>query len=430
MKILHYTLGFPPARSGGLVGYAIDVMQEQVNQGHSVYALFPGRVNMINKKMYIKEGKFTGIPTYELINSLPLPIFGGIKSPKDFMKTVPEKEFDKFLKKINPDIIHVHTLMGIPKEFFKVAKKKKIQIVFTSHDYFGLAPEPNFFFGKTSYDDNNTVDTWCAASSNAMSTMKLRVFQLRLYPLIRYLKNIVMRSRKKKQVNKNSSISVEYSDKLKKEYGALKAYYVSIFNLIDKFHFNSSVAYEVYKYNLKDLKKYDILTITNASIIKKSHSNNKIQKEIKPKTVIAYIGPDKYFKGFYEFIELKNKLNSNPEYEFHTYGYSEKKHIAGISQHGRYVSHQLVDIYNSIDILIVPSKWKETFGLIVLEAVAHNTKVYVSANVGAKDILPKSNIYVSLDDLINKITHDSGTFGNKIKCEKKHVEELIEFYQK
>lgn len=429
MKILHYTLGFPPARSGGLVGYAIDVMQEQVNQGHTVYALFPGRVNVFNKKMYIKEGSFTGISTYELINSLPLPIFGGVKSPQDFMKPVSEKEFDKLLKKINPDVIHVHTLMGIPKEFFEVAKKQQIKIVFTSHDYFGLAPEPNFFFDKISYDDNNSIDTWYAASRNAMSTMKLRVFQLRVYPVIRYLKNIVMRNRKKKKSNKSSSVDVGYSDKLKKEYGALKAYYVSIFNLIDKFHFNSSIAYEVYKNNLQDLNQYDILTITNASITKKDYLNNRIQKEMKTKIAIAYIGPDKYFKGFYEFLELKNRLDKNSKYEFHTYGYSEKKHIDGISQHGRYRSHQLTDIYNFIDILVVPSKWKETFGLIVLEAIAHNTKVYASANVGAKDILPKSNIYVDLDDLIKKITHDSGTFSNKIKNEKKHVEELVKFYQ-
>lgn len=31
MKILHYTLGFPPLRSGGLVAYANDIMQEQIN---------------------------------------------------------------------------------------------------------------------------------------------------------------------------------------------------------------------------------------------------------------------------------------------------------------------------------------------------------------------------------------------------------------
>ena len=32
MKILHYTIGFAPERTGGLVGYATDLMIEQKRQ--------------------------------------------------------------------------------------------------------------------------------------------------------------------------------------------------------------------------------------------------------------------------------------------------------------------------------------------------------------------------------------------------------------
>lgn len=36
MKILHYTLGFSPYRSGGLVKYAQDLMLEEINLGHHI----------------------------------------------------------------------------------------------------------------------------------------------------------------------------------------------------------------------------------------------------------------------------------------------------------------------------------------------------------------------------------------------------------
>lgn len=36
MKIIHYFLGFPPYRSGGLTKYAFDLMKAQVNDGHEV----------------------------------------------------------------------------------------------------------------------------------------------------------------------------------------------------------------------------------------------------------------------------------------------------------------------------------------------------------------------------------------------------------
>ena len=41
MKILHYTLGFQPQRTGGLVKYAEDLMLEQIAQGYQVAALYP-----------------------------------------------------------------------------------------------------------------------------------------------------------------------------------------------------------------------------------------------------------------------------------------------------------------------------------------------------------------------------------------------------
>ena len=36
MKILHYTLGFQPSRTGGLVKYAEDLMNQQVESGYKV----------------------------------------------------------------------------------------------------------------------------------------------------------------------------------------------------------------------------------------------------------------------------------------------------------------------------------------------------------------------------------------------------------
>ena len=40
MHILHYTLGFQPYRSGGLVRYAADLMQMQASMGHKIFALY------------------------------------------------------------------------------------------------------------------------------------------------------------------------------------------------------------------------------------------------------------------------------------------------------------------------------------------------------------------------------------------------------
>lgn len=71
---------------------------------------------------------------------------GGVENIDEFIKPIENcrKESLKFLNTINPDIIHIHTLMGLPIEFIRAAKELKIKIIFTTHDYYGLCPKVNF----------------------------------------------------------------------------------------------------------------------------------------------------------------------------------------------------------------------------------------------------------------------------------------------
>lgn len=51
MVIMHYFLGFPPYRSGGLTRYCMDLMDIQRKKGDSVIALWPGEISFISKKL-------------------------------------------------------------------------------------------------------------------------------------------------------------------------------------------------------------------------------------------------------------------------------------------------------------------------------------------------------------------------------------------
>lgn len=425
MKILHYTLGFPPERSGGLVKYAIDLMEEQSKQGHEVSVLYPGKINLFTKRTYIKLMNSKKIKKYQIFNSLPLAIFGGIKSPEDFMKKISFKIYLDLLKSINPDVIHVHTLMGIHKEFFDAAKKLDIRLVYTSHDYYGLAPEPNFFINGKSYDQDNSVENWIRASEHAMSTNKLRLFQSRFYPYIKKLAKYITKKDLNNAFTEEDKV-ILYEEDAKKKYLILKNYYQTMYAMVDGFHFNSNIAEEIYTHNISKNFQKKIISITNANISDAKNLNRSDNSKIR----LAYIGPDKEYKGFFEFIDLSNKLSSN-QYEFHTYGYTPRKEIDNIIQHGKYCSSNIADIYKNIDILIVPSRWKETFGLIVLEALSYKTPVIVSENVGAKDLIPDSYIYSSIDELaeiinLNKINRDH--FNFKVNTMTRHVTEIITFY--
>ena len=68
MKILHYTIGFAPERTGGLVSYVTDLMVEQKRQGHDVFALYPSSQLFFGKTPRIKVDKEKfGVKTFGLI---------------------------------------------------------------------------------------------------------------------------------------------------------------------------------------------------------------------------------------------------------------------------------------------------------------------------------------------------------------------------
>lgn len=151
MHILHYTLGFPPYRSGGLIKYASDLMVAQKDLGHNVCALYPSGMSLFHRKCHICfANKIKEIEVYKIVNPMPVPLLYGVKNIGSFIneKKIEKSSFIKLLDDFKPDILHIHTLMGLPKLFLEIAHKKNIKIVYTSHDYYGLCPKVNFINHK------------------------------------------------------------------------------------------------------------------------------------------------------------------------------------------------------------------------------------------------------------------------------------------
>lgn len=422
MKILHYTIGFSPERTGGLPRYATDLMEQQVKDGHQVFALYPGRINILKRKSYIKKSKkfnYSNIQLFELINSLPLPLFGGIKEPKDFMTKTSSRIYESFLKYLDVDVIHVHTLMGIHKEFFEVAKKMNTKIVFTSHDYYGLSPVPDFFLNGKSWDSENSNQFWNNSAASAMTTFKLRIFQLSFYSTIRKFFSNTRRMRENEKVFESTKKDIDI-----RNFEALRNYYEKIFKMVDIYHFNSNISKSVFLNNFKwiENKRNEVITITNASI-QKNIDKNKTPHKI---TKIAYIGPYQENKGFYEFIKFAEK-NKDKKFSFFVYGGNVKHKLPSyIINKGKYKHNEIKEIFSNIDLVLIPSLWKETFGFVTLEAISYGIPVMVSANVGSKLLLDSSQVFENVDNLI--IPKEFKIDPLCVKTISFHSDEIIQLY--
>lgn len=394
MKILHYFLGFPPYRTGGLTKYALDLAKSQVTDGNEVLALWPGQIKNYSAQPSIKEGKkIDGIRNLKLINPLPVSLDEGINEFESFTKNCDINIYISFLQKEKPDVIHIHTLMGLHREFVQVANQLKIRTIFTSHDYFGLCPKVTLYRYGECCDNDDGCRNCIQCNLHPLSLKKIQLMQS---PLYRWAKDSYVVKKLRQQHRSQffeeeklpdlENCDVEF---LTKKYRELRAYYVGMYESIDFIHFNSTVAEEVYKRYIVP-KDSRVVSITHKDI--KAHIKHKVNTG---KKVILYLAPAKPFKGWKVLKEACDQLwaeGMNIELRI----YSPVSHIEPymkVKESG--FNHSELDkIMNEADILVAPSIWYETFGFTVLEALSYSVPVIVSDHVGAKDIVCDNGLIV------------------------------------
>lgn len=176
MRIVHYTLGIYPKRTGGLNRYATSLMMEQASE-HEVSVITPGSWKPWNNNVSIRyNGNKWEIKCYELSNTLPLPLLYGIKKPQDFIKKeIDIDAFENFINTVKPEVFHLHTLMGMPDTVLKFFKEHGVKIVYTSHDYFGICPKVNLINQNGVLCEGPTPERCAICNKKTPSTLFLRI---------------------------------------------------------------------------------------------------------------------------------------------------------------------------------------------------------------------------------------------------------------
>lgn len=448
MKILHYSLGLPGFRSGGLTKYSIDLMNEQVKVGEEVYLLYPGRFN-IGSKTYIKKNKkYNGINIYEIINPLPVPLIFGVKDPKKYYTNIEEKYFKLWMEKEKFDILHIHTLMGLPLEFVKVVKDMGIKIIYTTHDYFGICPKVNLVRKDGNICTcNNDYNNCYICCKNGLSYKKIKIMQSKIYRDIKsseYGEKIIKSVKKKAIVQEEKiekDITETISTSLLNEYSKLNEYYKEIFKLINLYHFNSSIAKDIFENYLGDING-EVITITHSNI-----KDNRILRDYnKNKLNIVFLGSREKHKGLDTLINALKKIDSKYSWKLDVWGVEGYSNSKNIEFKGRYNYKQLDNVLLESDLLVVPSIWYETFGFIALEAYSYGLPIITTELVGFNDIIKnditgfivepnedslKDKIIYLLDDF-NKLKEvNENILEDNIEFDiRKHTLNMINFYRK
>lgn len=438
MKILHVSQGIPPFRVGGLNRYCIDLMEEQVKQGNEVSILYPGSYSF--GKTRIKREKKRAYNIYSIINPLPMALIFGINAPERYMEKCDSDCYWRFLKENKFDAIHVHCTMGVHKEFFEAAKKLKIPMLLTAHDYYLLCPKCTFWHCGNRVCDGASPEkcTFCNQGMGLSRKMEI-LMQSKLYEKLKYssvFKKLRKKARGRVTGNKEiqpltGSQTVQYQELLK--------YNHDILSCMDMIHCNSSLTRSVYEDYDKNLN-YITIPITHANLPKSAKKESRGDFYC-----IGYLGGSRAEKGFDTLMDAAGKLEQQEikNWKLYLYGGDYSEYLEGKNERyrnsGMFSEREIQEVFEKLDIIIVPSICYETFSFVVLEALASGITVICSDHVGAKDLLDSPEKIFEAGDsealysiLAGMLTMEGScrNHGRKVKTMKTHAEEILLCYNK
>ncbi len=142
MRVLHVSSGFRPWLVNGLVTYAEDLMQAQVDDGHQVACFFPGRQYPVFTRPRLHRWSRGGVRMYEWLNS-PI-VVGALRGTADPERELADRGSEEQLREVlvefAPEVVHVHDLGGLPSSLLDVVHAAGVPLAMSLHDYLVLCP--------------------------------------------------------------------------------------------------------------------------------------------------------------------------------------------------------------------------------------------------------------------------------------------------
>lgn len=226
-------------------------------------------------------------------------------------------------------------------------------------------------------------------------------------------------------------------------------YYMQMLYLVDKIHYNSQLSKSVFEGYLgqKVKAKNKVINITHGDI-KNYPMNYYINRPANQNLRLTYLGPYNESKGLNKLMKILQGVYESGYKNWHLSVYGDDKSVNrelalnNVSVYGRYSYSQLNTIFAETDLLVIPSKWNETFGFIGLEALSFGVPILVSNHVGCKDLIdPKRNGFIynndgDLNTLLQKFISDpkiifevkEAMSSDRVKEISDHVNEMVKFY--
>jgi len=379
--------------NGGVVNYTRPLSERLSSMGHEIIYLYTEtnlNKSSVGKTRIIRSDLPCSYSAYVLETNKSL--LRNYDRPEVDFGNWMDLAFEEFIKKIQPDVMHINEIFGFSSSIIGIAKRNNIKVVNTVHEYWFLCMH------RVMVDFNRKI---CNGPSDIEKcshcvSKKLHGFN-RQRILSRQLANkyapgllTFAQKRRFKAGNPEVSIDLSFGSEVPKEVDAVLSYQLSkrlsknieALNLCD---INIGVSLDVRKkliqYGVEESK---VLVQHIGSIV--AERNIRHNKAADPNRIVfGFIGGVGYYKGVHLLAEAFELLPKNLKQRcsVEIYGRGDQAYIDTIKGllsdsyskknftfHGGFTAVDLPNITNRIDIAILPSLCADTAPQTIFESYA------------------------------------------------------------
>jgi len=349
MRIAYVVHQYPPEHIGGTEVYTASLARCLAEQGHDVHVFYPLRTRHGDEPTHmVREGAHlwrTVLP--------PRPANPWAQFWQSLRNRAVERAFSAFLKAVQPEIVHFQHLQNVSVRLPLLAQPRP-QLL-TLHDYWYLCPNGQLILPNHTLCEGPPHPRRCAQCALARLPRAPRALTPFLAPLMAWRNAYVKRSTAP----------------------------------IDLFLTPSDFARQVYIENGWPAERVRVFALG----LDPSRLAARTPTSRGPSRLhVGYLGAIAWQKGVHILIEAFASLPHDATLTiygdlsvFPDYAASLRQAAArhpGIRFAGPAPHEAIGDILRQFDYLVVPSLWRETFGMVVQEAEAVGTPV-IASRIGA-----------------------------------------------
>lgn len=395
-RVLHIGSGFRPMRSGGLVAYVEDLMDEQVRSGAEVTYLFTGRYFPWMSGPRLRRWRRRGVRMLEIVSS---PLYDhGFQPRLELEHAGLEAVVRRALAEAQPDVVHIHELAGFPTSVLDVVRDGGRPTVMTLQDYFPLCPSFKLIDADGGVCLRREVGSDCVATMAADN----RPANLLHYSTLRYEiahRRVLRRLLRRERIAHDVATWATRNVRRRSEDGGADAsafqrrrdVTVERLNRLDRVVAMSTRVGEIYATLGVDEERIvtQPLTLAHISGLRPRHASGRA-----PVVFATLGGGESRAKGADLLLAATRQLDDlilAGRMRLIIFGTVEASvaaaaaELEGVELPGRYAPDRQDALLDGVDVGIIPSVWEEAYAYAGIEFLAKGIPVIANAIGGMVD---------------------------------------------